>query len=163
MTVTENYKRIQAEVASAAASRGRNPNTIRIIAVSKTLDAAVVQEAIEAGIRLFGENMVQEAMRKIPALKGDFTFHMIGHLQSNKARDAVGLFDCIHSIDKFSTAAKVSDEAGRIGKVQKILIQVNASGEESKSGADPESIPELVKQILDLKHLELRGLMTIAP
>ncbi len=150
-------------MASIAASHGRKPDAIRIIAVSKTLEAVTVQEAIDGGIRLFGENMVQEAKRKIPALKGEFVFHLIGHLQSNKARDAVGLFDCIHSIDKYSTAVKVSAEAEKIGKVQKILIQVNASREQSKSGAAPELVPDLVKQVLGLKHVELCGFMTIAP
>jgi pyridoxal phosphate enzyme (YggS family) len=163
MAIIDNYNRIRSDVAAIAAALGRNPEAIRIVAVCKTIGAAAVQEAIDSGIRLFGENMVQEAKRKIPNLKGDFAFHMIGHLQTNKARDAVGLFDCIHSIDKFSTAAKVDHEAGRIDKVQKILIQVNASGEQSKSGVPPESLTGLIMQTLDLKHLELCGFMTMAP
>jgi len=163
MSIIDNYNRIRSDVAAVAAASGRNPTGVRIIAVCKTIDAVAVQEAIDSGIRLFGENIVQEAKRKIPTLKGDFAFHMIGHLQTNKARDAVGLFECIHSIDKFSTAARVDHEAGRIGKVQKILIQVNASREQSKSGVPPESLPELVMQTLDLRNLELHGLMAMAP
>jgi PLP dependent protein len=163
MSIIENYKRIETEVAGVAVSSGRNPLGTRIICVSKTFDESVVQEAIDAGIRVFGENKIQEAKRKIPNLKGDFTFHMIGHLQSNKARDAVSLFDLIHSIDKAETAASVDREAARIGKRQKVLVQVNTSGEESKSGIDPADAPDLVKRILDMKNLDLRGLMTMAP
>jgi pyridoxal phosphate enzyme (YggS family) len=163
MTVIDNYHRIEKEIAAIAASRGRDPETIRIIAVCKTFEAAVVQEAIDSGIRLFGENKVQEAKRKIPGLRGDFTFHMVGHLQSNKARDAVGLFDYIHSIDSPGTAQKVDHEAERIGKVEKILVQVNASGETSKSGVPPEMVPELVEQLMGLKNTDLLGFMTMAP
>ena len=163
MSIVDNYKKIREEIAEIAASSGRNPGVIRIIAVSKTFDETVVQRAIDAGIRVFGENKVQEAKQKVPKLKGDFTFHMVGHLQSNKARDAVTLFDMIHSIDKIDTAEKVDLEAGRIGKTQKVLIQVNASGEESKSGVAPESAVELVKRIREMKHLGLCGLMTMAP
>ncbi len=163
MGIIENYKRIESEIAAIAASSGRNPSDVRIICVSKNFVESVVQEAIDAGIGVFGENKVQEAKRKIPNLKGDFTFHMIGHLQSNKARDAVSLFDLIHSIDKDDTAAAVHREAARLGKRQKVLVQVNTSGEESKSGTDPDDAPDLVKRILDMKNLDLRGLMTMAP
>jgi len=163
MGIIENYKRIESEIAAIAASSGRNPPGPRIICVSKTFGEPIVQKAIEAGIRVFGENKVQEAKRKIPNLKGDFIFHMIGHLQSNKARDAVLLFDLIHSIDKNDTAAAVDREAGKLGKRQKVLIQVNTSAEVSKSGTDPADALDLVKYILDMKNLDLRGLMTMAP
>ncbi|MBP7738324.1 MAG: YggS family pyridoxal phosphate-dependent enzyme [Spirochaetes bacterium] len=163
MSIIENYKRIEAEIADIAASSGRDPRGTRIICVSKTFDESVVQEAINAGIRVFGENKIQEAKRKIPNLKGEFAFHMIGHLQSNKARDAVLLFDLIHSIDKADTAAAVDREAARTGKIQKVLVQVNTSGEESKSGTGPADATDLVKRILDMKNLELRGVMTMAP
>lgn len=163
MSIIESYTRIAKEIAAVAATSGRSPGSIRIIAVSKTFDESVVQEAIDAGIRVFGENKVQEAKRKIPNLRGDFTFHMVGHLQTNKAREAVQLFDLIHSIDKIETAAAVDREAGRIGKKQKVLIQVNTSGEESKSGTDPSSARELAVKVKELKNLELLGLMTMAP
>lgn len=163
MSVIENYNRIRDEISKIAISVGRSPGDIRIIAVSKTFEAAVVQEAIDAGIRVFGENKVQEAKRKLPQLKGDFSFHMVGHLQTNKAHDAVKLFDLIHSIDRIDTAEKVDLESGRIGKKQRVLVQVNASGEESKSGIAPDAVHGLVKRILELEHLELEGLMTMAP
>ncbi len=163
MGIIQNYNRIRDEIAKTAISVGRNPGDIRIIAVSKTFVAAVVQEAIDEGIRVFGENKVQEAKRKIPQLKGSFSFHMVGHLQTNKAHDAVKIFDLIHSIDRADTAEKVDQESGRIGKRQKVLVQVNASGEESKSGVAPESALALVTRVLELEHLELMGLMAMAP
>jgi PLP dependent protein len=163
MSIIANYNRLLTEIAEAAAAAGRNPGDIRIVSVSKTFDKAAVQEAIDAGIRLFGENKVQEAKRKIPNLRGDFSFHMIGHLQSNKARVAVRLFDMIHSIDRADTAEKLDHEAGLLGKKQTVLIQVNASGEISKSGVEPGAAPELARRVMDLEHLELRGLMTMAP
>jgi pyridoxal phosphate enzyme (YggS family) len=163
MTVIDNYNRIRRELAEISVSQGRPPDAIRIMAVCKGVEAAVVQEAIDSGIRLFGENRVQEAGRKIPLLKGDYTVHMIGHLQSNKAHEAVELFNCIQSIDKLGTAQKVDIEAGRSGKKQRILIQVNASGEGSTSGIQPESAGELARQILGLGNLDLIGLMSMAP
>lgn len=163
MSIRDNYIRLQNEIAELAVSRKRNPGDVRIIAVSKTFSAAAVQEAIDAGIRVFGENRIQEAGQKIPLLAGDFTFHLVGHLQSNKAREAVELFDLIHSIDKFSTAERVSAEAQRFGKRQKILIQVNTSGENSKSGVSPDQAQDLAGRIGALADLELLGLMTMAP
>lgn len=163
MSVIDNYTAIEKEIAAIAAASGRDPGGIRIVAVSKTFDESVIQEAIDSGIRVFGENKVQEARRKIPGLRGDFTFHMVGHLQSNKAREAVQLFDLIHSIDKADTAAAVDREAGRIGKMQKVLVQVNTSGEESKSGIGLTSARELVARVTDLKNLDLLGFMTMAP
>jgi hypothetical protein len=163
MSIFDNYKKVRDEIAETAASVGRNTDDIRIIAVSKNFDETVVQHAIDAGITLFGENKVQEANQKVPKLRGEFTFHMVGHLQSNKARDAVKLFDMIHSIDKIDTAERVDLEAGRIGKTQKVLIQVNASGEASKSGVEPGSAAALAGRIQEMGNLELRGFMTIAP
>jgi PLP dependent protein len=163
MSIIENYNRILNEIHEIAASCGRNPDEINLIAVSKTFDESVVQGAIDAGIRLFGENKIQEARAKIPRLKGDFIFHMIGHLQSNKAKDAVRMFDMIHSIDSINTAAKLNSEAAGMGKKQKVLIQVNASGENSKSGVSPALAIELAQQIIGLSSLDLRGLMTMAP
>lgn len=150
-------------VAETAVRHGRTPGEIRIVAVSKTFPAGTVQHAIDDGIFLFGENKVQEAKSKIPVLKGSFDFHLVGHLQSNKAKDAVVLFSLIHSIDKFSTAVKVDQEAAKTGKIQKILVQVNTSEEASKSGIDAENSIELCRQIISLRNLELLGLMTIGP
>ncbi|HOO72580.1 MAG TPA: YggS family pyridoxal phosphate-dependent enzyme [Spirochaetota bacterium] len=162
MSVIENYRSLEKEISRIANSSGSRGD-VTIIAVSKTFPPEVVQQAIDAGISLFGENKVQEAKKKIPVLRGNFCFHMIGHLQSNKAKDAVRLFDLIHSIDKIETAQAVNIEAHKIEKKQKILIQVNTSGEESKSGVTPERAPQLVEEILKLDNVELLGLMAMAP
>ncbi|MBN2078646.1 MAG: YggS family pyridoxal phosphate-dependent enzyme [Spirochaetes bacterium] len=163
MSIIDNYRRIRDEIDAIALSCGRDPGDIRIIAVSKNFSAEIVQEAIDGGISLFGENRVQEAKGKIPMLRSDCVFHMVGHLQSNKARDAVRFFEMIHSIDTIGTAERLHEEAARAGKKQKILIQVNASGEESKSGIAPDAAMELVDGVTALGSLELHGLMTMAP
>lgn len=163
MRIRENYVRITEDIVRAASTSGRKPSEISVIAVTKTHPVETIQAAIDCGIKLFGENRIQEAKQKIPELSGDFSFHLIGHLQSNKARDAVQLFDFIHSIDKLSTADKVNSEAERIHKVQNILVQVNTSFEDSKNGVKPEEAMELCSQISKLEHLSLHGLMTIGP
>ncbi len=163
MNAWDKYNAIRAEIDRIALHANRDPERISIIAVTKTFPEDVIQDAIDRGMRVFGENKVQEARRKIPNLKGEFRFHMIGHLQSNKARDAVSLFDIIHSIDKIGTAEKVSEEAGKRGKRQKILIQVNISGEETKSGTEADECRQLAERIVALPNMELLGLMTMAP
>ena len=163
MNIRDNYNFIENRVAGAALRSGRKPESVRIIAVSKTFPYETVQNAIDAGIFLFGENKVQEAKSKIPGLSGNFTFHMVGHLQSNKAKDAVNLFDLIHSIDSLSTAERVNAEARKIGKIQKILIQVNALGEITKSGAEPDEAIRLAEKCLTMENTELLGFMNIGP
>lgn len=163
MTIIDNYKRICDEISEKALKAGRRPGEIRIISVSKTFPYTDVQEAIDSGITLFGENKVQEARDKIPHLHGDFVFHMIGHLQSNKAKDAVKLFDLIHSIDKEETARKVNDEAAKLNKIQRVLIQVKTSDESTKSGISPEGAARLAEYILSLENLKLEGVMSIGP
>jgi len=163
MSIIENYNIIREKISGIAESAGRDPDEIKIIAVSKTFPADIIQKAIESGITVFGENKVQEAKNKIDFLKGNFSFQMIGHLQSNKAKDAVKLFDIIHSIDKESTALKINNEAEKINKIQSVLIQVNSSGETSKSGIEPEKTLNLLEKIAELKNMDILGLMTMAP
>lgn len=163
MNFFQNYSAIRGRIDDRARAAGRKPEDIRIVAVSKTFPPETVQAAIDQGIRLFGENRVQEAKAKIPALSGDFRFHLVGHLQSNKARDAVGMFDMIHSIDKLSTARKVAEEALRAGKTQAVLIQVNTSDEDTKSGIDPDGAFELCREAAALPGIAFSGLMTIGP
>lgn len=163
MSIIENYNHIIEQIKMIALRAGKNPLDITLIAVSKTFPPEIIQQAIDGGITIFGENRVQEAKAKIPQLKGSFTFHLVGHLQSNKAKDAVKLFDCIHSIDKLSTAIEVDKEAKKINKIQNILIEVNTSGEPSKFGVEPEKALELCKGILDLQNLNCLGLMTVGP
>lgn len=163
MNLRDRYKKIRDDVYNAAERCGRNPGEISILAVSKTVPHPVIQEAIDSGITLFGENRIQEAKAKIPLLNGSFSVHMIGHLQSNKSADAVKLFDLVHSIDKISTAAALNSEAEKSGKIQKVLIQVKTYEEDTKSGISPEESLKLAENIILLKNLELQGVMTIGP
>jgi PLP dependent protein len=163
MGFINNYRAIQERIHQAARAAGRNAGDVVVIAVTKTFPPEVIQQAIDEGISLFGENRVQEARAKMPLLRGNHVFHLIGHLQSNKARDAVALFDMIHSIDSLTTAEKVNIEAGRAGKVQKILVEVNTSGEGTKNGVRPPEAASLCGGIARLENIELMGLMTVGP
>jgi hypothetical protein len=163
MGIIDNYKKIKDDIKKIAASAGRGNEEIKIVAVGKTFSAAVLQEAIDSGISLIGENKLQEAGSKARELRGNFSLHLVGHLQSNKAKNAVRLFDLIHSIDKLSTAQKLDDEAGKINKIQKILIQINTTGEETKYGIEPDEAINLCPEIMKLKNIEFMGLMTIGP
>ena len=155
---------VQERMKRAAIECGRNPNTVKLVAVSKTVPADRVLEGIEAGITILGENYVQEAKEKIEALRSQpVSWHFIGHLQSNKARHAVGLFDLIHSVDRLKLARELDKRAKAAGKVQQILIQVNISGEETKSGVDPAQVLQMVRDIGSLENLSVLGLMTMPP
>lgn len=163
MKPIDNYNRIKDEIYKTAVNCGRNPDDIRIIAVTKTFSSEVIQEAVNSGIKIFGENRVQEADSKFPQITGDYKLHMIGHLQSNKVHDAVRLFDLIHSIDKVSTAERLNIEAENKGKIQKILLQLKTTDESTKSGADPDDIVSIAESVLSMKNLKLEGLMSIGP
>ncbi|HNX23872.1 MAG TPA: YggS family pyridoxal phosphate-dependent enzyme [Spirochaetota bacterium] len=163
MTIIDNYNKIKDTINETALKCGRNPDMIKIISVSKTFDMLTIQEAIDSGIRIFGENRIQEANEKFPQLKGNFELHMIGHLQSNKAREAVSLFEVIHSIDKVSTALKLDSEAEKKGKIQRVLIQLKTTDEVTKSGAGQSEIFSIAESISGMKNLKLEGLMSIGP
>jgi len=137
---------------------------VKLVAVTKTLSADVVKEAILCGAKYIGENRVQEAARKIELLgKGNVQWHLIGHLQKNKAKYAVKLFDLIHSVDSIALAKEISKQAEKINKVQDILIEVNVAGEESKFGVKPEELEFMYLGIRELPNINIRGLMTVAP
>lgn len=163
MVIIDNYHLIKDRIREAAVQCGRNADEILLLPVSKTFPAETVQEAIDSGITVFGENKVQEAKEKSTVLEGDYSFHLIGHLQSNKAKYAVNIFNMIHGIDKVSTATKLSAEALKNNKKIDILLQVNTSGEVSKSGISTEEAEEVCSEILKLNNIELKGLMTIGP
>lgn len=163
MTIIDNYNKIKDTINETALKCGRNPDMIKIISVSKTFDMLTIQEAIDSGIRIFGENRIQEANEKFPQIKGNFELHMIGHLQSNKAREAVSLFEVIHSIDKVSTALKLDSEAEKKGKIQRVLIQLKTTDEVTKSGAGQSEIFSIAESISVMKNLKLEGLMSIGP
>ncbi len=153
---------VHESIALAAQKAGRDPAEIELIAVSKTQPAEAIQEALRAGITLFGENKVQEARGKIEAV-GRGVWHLIGHLQSNKARDAVRLFDSIDSVDRAELAVEINSRADAQGKIQNVLLQVNIAGESTKFGCAPEAARALAEAMNDLPRLCLRGLMAIAP
>lgn len=163
MAILDNYNRINDIINETAIKCGRNPDTIRIVSVSKTFSTEIIQEAINSGIRLFGENKVQEAHDKFPGLSGVYELHMIGHLQSNKVREAVNLFELIHSIDKASTALKLNMEAEKNGKIQRVLLQLKTTDEVTKYGAASDEIISIAETISELKNLKLEGIMSIGP
>jgi hypothetical protein len=158
----------------AAQRSKRDPSEIKLVAVSKTVEAARIKEAIEAGVSILGENYVQEAKRKIeeigrPACTERFgegrsvAWHFIGHLQSNKAKYVVYLFDMIHSLDNIPLAEELSRRAEQADRMIKVLLEINLSGEATKFGTDEGEILNLARRILQLSHLSLEGLMTMPP
>jgi len=163
MTIADNLASIQERISKAALRAGRDPAAIRLVAVSKTVSAENIQQAIAAGVTILGENYVQEARNKIARVGSQVAWHFIGHLQSNKAKYAVDLFSMIHSVDRLSLAEALDKEANKQGKILPILIQVNISGEESKSGIDPQGTLQLLERIAGLQHLSVQGLMTMPP
>ena len=160
----ERLERIKHRIATAARSCGRDADDVRLVAVSKTIDAQQVARAIEAGAEILGENYIQEAREKFNALYDrPVQWHFIGHLQSNKAKYAVRMFDLIHTGDSLKLAGVLDKEARKRGKVQDILVQVNISREETKSGIEAEEATELVRQISRLENVRIQGLMTMPP
>ena len=150
-------------IARACERCGRDPQGVQLVAVSKTHEADVVREAAECGLRIFGESKVQEAKAKIPLCPGNLTWHMIGHLQRNKAGLAVELFDRIHSVDSLRLLETLDRAAAEAGKTLPVLLEVNVSGEASKFGMPPSAGPEVLKAANDLYHVSVVGLMTMPP
>ncbi|MBU1076137.1 MAG: YggS family pyridoxal phosphate-dependent enzyme [Spirochaetes bacterium] len=164
MGIRENVKALKDEISEVALRSGRNPDDITLVAVSKTFQEEHVREGYDAGLRVFGENRIQEAEGKINNIKDlEITWNLVGHLQSNKAKKAVGLFSMIQSIDKISTLEKVDIFAGELGKKQNILIEVNTSGEGSKFGIDPADVSSFLSSAKAYSHVQINGLMTIGP
>jgi len=161
--VSDNINLVRQRISTAAARAGRNPDDVTLIAVSKGIEPESVETALATGQMLFGESKIQEARAKIALASGRARWHMVGHLQTNKARDAVALFELIHSVDSVKLAVELDKWAERAGKTQAILLEVNVSGEASKFGLKPEDLESTVVEINKLSRLEVRGLMTIAP
>ncbi len=158
----DNIQRIMVRIAAACSRAGRRPEDVRLVAVSKGRSVSQMQEAVGAGITDIGENKVQEALLKFNRVSG-VSWHMVGHLQTNKAKEAVRMFGLIHSVDSLHLAIELDKQAGRINKIQPILLEVNVSGEAAKFGVRPEEAQDLAARIAGLKNLELKGLMTVAP
>ena len=155
---------VKKRIEKTARACGRDPKTIRLVAVSKTVSADRVKEAIEAGITDLGENYVQEARGKFNTLAAyPASWHFIGHLQSNKAKYAVRLFDLIHSVDTLKLSRELNKHSKKINKIQDILIQVNLSEENAKSGVYINDTHNLIKEISFLENLAIKGLMTMPP
>ena len=161
--IRANVAAVNARIEEACALAGRKRDEVTLVAVSKTFPAEAVEAALACGITHVGENRVQEARDKRPLVHGSARWHLIGHLQSNKAKDAVKLFDVIETVDSLNLAEKIARAAESQGKRQDVLLQINVGREEQKSGALPEEASSLAKQIASMDSLSLRGLMTIPP
>ncbi len=156
-------REVNERIARACRRVGRNPEDVRLIAVSKTFSPERVREMLACGQRLFGENKVQEALDKIPAVGAGAAWHMIGHLQRNKARHVVGRFELIHGVDSIKLAQELDRRAESAGLRQPILVQVNLSRERTKSGIIEGELAKALDAISELSHVELSGFMTIPP
>jgi hypothetical protein len=172
--VKENLLRVMERIEGAARKAGRDPKEINLVAVSKTVEVARIKEAIEAGVSILGENYIQEAQKKIeeigrPACTERFgegrplSWHFIGHLQSNKAKYAIRLFDMIHSLDSHPLAEELNHKAEQANRVINVMIEVNLSKETTKFGTDEDGVLNLAGKIQTLQHLSLEGLMTMPP
>jgi len=162
-TVKENFLRVMERIERVARSAGRDPGEIKLVAVSKTVEVAKIKEAIEAGVSILGENYVQEAQKKIEEIGRPVSWHFIGHLQSNKAKYAVSLFDMIHSLDSIPLAEELNRRVEKEGQTINVLIEVNLSGETTKFGTEEARAFDIASGVLNLSHLSLVGLMTMPP
>ena len=163
MSLAGNLEKVERRIADACARSGRNPTEVQLVAVTKGHPPEAIGEAADLGLTLFGENKVQEAKVKISRCPGRLRWHMIGHLQSNKVRDAVHFFEMIQSVDSLSLAEEINRWADRGAKTMPILLEVNVAGESSKFGYRPDRLLAELAQINALPKIEIHGLMTIAP
>ena len=163
MNISSNLAHIKERIRAAAEHAGRNAESVSLVAVSKTRPSADITEAFSAGQTIFGENYVQEFTVKVSEVKEPVEWHFIGHLQTNKVRNIVGLVTLIHSVDRLSLAQEISRQCGKLGKSCDALVQVNIAGEASKSGTTGEGALQLVREISCLPNLKVRGLMTMPP
>jgi len=163
MSIAGNLKIIQDRIAAAAKRAGRDPSSVKLVVVTKTVDTDRISEAVRAGAAILGENRVQEAKEKIEKLGSIADWHLIGRLQTNKAKYAVRLFSLIHSVDSGDLARELDRQAAKSGKVQDVLIEVNIAGEASKAGTSSDEALALVRQAAGLEHIAIKGLMTMPP
>ncbi|MFH1216311.1 MAG: YggS family pyridoxal phosphate-dependent enzyme [Pseudomonadota bacterium] len=162
-TIEKNLAEIREKIAGAARRTGRDPREIRIVAVSKKVDPSLMREAITAGQQIFGENYMQEAKEKIITIEEKAQWHFIGHLQSNKAKDAAYFFDAVHTVDRLKLANALNRYAGEAGKNLSVLVQVNVGEEPQKEGVATEDAEELLQSMQGLSNLSIEGLMTMPP
>ena len=162
-SIAENLARVRQEIVEAAAKAGRGPGEIELVAITKAHPAEKVREAIDAGQRLFGESRVQEARTKIPEMPSNLRWHFVGHLQKNKIRPALPLFEMIHSVDSLALAQDMNRIAEQEGLHPRVLLEVNVAGEGSKFGFTPDKLREQMEGLLALPRLSILGLMCIPP
>ncbi len=163
MTAAERLAEIRERVAGACLRGGRDPASVELVAVSKTFPAAAVRELVAAGQRVFGESRLQEAEPKIADLPGNLCWHFIGHLQRNKVRKALPLFDVIHSVDSMRLARQIDEVSADLGLFPKVYLEVNLAAEESKHGFLPAELPQIAGEFTTLRRVEVLGLMAIPP
>ncbi len=161
--VAANVRAVEARIARAARNRGRSPDEVLLVAVSKAIDAERIRQAIAAGVPALGENRVQEAKGKISLLGRQVPWHLVGTLQTNKAKDAVLLFDLIHSLDRVELGRELDRRARSVSKVIDALVQVNLAGEATKGGFPPDDLKNALEALAPLTGIRVRGLMTIPP
>jgi hypothetical protein len=161
MSVAQNISRIRERIAAACERAGRKPEEVTLVAITKTVPVPVIREAVTAGITTLGENRVQEAAEKIPKLSGDVSWHLVGHLQTNKVKKALPLFSVIQSVDSLRLTQEIQRHAEASKQTIGVFIEVNTSGESTKFGVEPESALELAKHMAGFPNLKLNGLMTI--
>ena len=163
VSIAENLERVREQIARATAKSGRSPDDIELVAITKTHPAEKVREAIEAGQTLFGESRVQEARVKIPELPSNIRWHLVGHLQKNKIRHALPLFELFHSVDSLALGQEMNRIAADEGMRPRVLLEVNVAGEGSKFGFAPDKLREQMEELLAAQRLSILGLMTIPP
>jgi len=161
MPVAQNISHIRERIATACTRVGRRSEEITLVAITKTVSVPVIREAVKAGIHTFGENRVQEAAAKITGLGSEITWHLVGHLQTNKIKKALSLFSVIQSVDSLRLAQEIQRHAEAAKQTVRVFIEVNTSGESTKLGIEPKLAPELAKRVVEFPNLRLGGLMTI--
>ncbi|HIJ87230.1 MAG TPA: YggS family pyridoxal phosphate-dependent enzyme [Desulfuromonadales bacterium] len=163
MSISSHLAQINQRIHAAAHQAGRDPATVRLVAVSKTRPSADIVEAYQAGQTVFGENYIQELVPKLAEVSEAVEWHVIGHLQSNKVKYIAGQVALIHSVDRISLASEINRQWGKLGKICNILVQVNISGETTKSGTTEAGAIQLVRACALLRNIRVRGLMTMPP
>jgi hypothetical protein len=161
LSIRENIERLRAEIADITAKAGRRPDEVDLVGVTKRVSLDRIQEAVDAGLGTIGENRVQEAREKVLAVEGDVSWHMIGHLQRNKVKPAVEMFDMIQSVDSLDLAREIDKRSGAAGKSMDVLIEVKTAPEETKFGVDPCDALDLIVKISEFENISVKGLMTV--
>ncbi len=161
--IERNLRSVRARIATAARRSGRDESDIQLVAVTKTVGVAEILAAAQLGVENIGENRVHEALAKRDRVGDRVKWHMVGHLQRRKVRDAVSLFDCIHSVDSIALAKEIDKRCAHIGKIMPVLFEVNVCGEQTKFGLSPDETLEVIRQASALEHVRIEGLMTMAP